>query len=461
VTTMTSMASGKDHDEESPSAEQEVVNKLVEAGFVKDLFAKIEPGDLQLSGPGGLIPALLKAALEAGLQVELADHLGYDKGDPAGRGAPNVRNGSTPKTVLSEAGPVGLDVPRDRLGSFEPRLVPKGSRRLGGGLDDMIISLYAGGMTARDIEDHLARTMGVEVSRETISKITDAVLEEVKAWQTRPLDEVYPILYLDALVVKIRDGAHVINKAAHIAVGVDLTGVKHVLGIWVAASEGASFWASVIAELANRGVKDVIVACVDGLTGFAEAVETTFPKATVQTCVVHLIRASMRFVAYGDRKPMAKAMRAVYTAANADAAQLELLALAETDLGRRYPAALAVWERAWDRFVPFLAFPPDLRRVIYTTNAIESLNFQLRKVTKNRGHFPTDDAAVKLLWLAIRDIEGKRARERSKAPVRHRSPETAARAAQRAGHGTGTMGWTKALNALAMAYPDRIPTGAL
>ncbi len=250
---------------------------------------------------------------ERGLQVEQTQHLGYEKGDSAGRGSPNSRNGTTPKTLATEVGDVRLDVPRDRAGTFEPRLVPKGSRRAGG-LDDMIVSLYAGGMTVRDISHHLARTLGTELSHDTISKVTDSVLEEVKAWQSRPLEEIYPIIYLDALVVKVRDGHQVRNRSAHIAVGVDLDGVKHVLGIWVQASEGAKFWAGVCAELRNRGVRDVLIVCCDGLTGFPEAIEATWPAATVQTCTVHLIRAAMRFVSYADRKRVAAALRPIYTA---------------------------------------------------------------------------------------------------------------------------------------------------
>lgn len=467
MSTMTSMDILSDQGEgESPPRREpatqpakSVSQQLVEGDFLDLLFDKVDAGELQLTGEGGFIPTMIKAVLERGLQVELAQHLGYDKGDRAGRGSPNVRNGSTPKTIQSEVGPLGLEIPRDRAGSFDPRLVPKGSRRVGGGLDEMIISLYAGGMTVRDIESHLARTLGVEVSRETISKITETILEEVKAWQTRALDPFYPIVYVDALVVKVKDGAHVVNKAAHIVIGVDLDGIKHVLGIWVQTNEGANFWASVMAELANRGVKDVLIACCDGLVGLPEAIEATFPRTVVQTCVVHLIRASLRYVSYADRKAMAAQLRKVYGAVNADTAQMALLALGETELGKKYPAAVAVWERAWERFTPFLAFPPAVRKVIYTTNSIESLNFQLRKIIKNRGHFPSDDAVVKLLWLAIRDIEDKRARERAKGPVKHRNPETAARAARASG--TGTVGWKQALNALAMSYPDRFPTGVL
>lgn len=459
---MNSMMKTVAKEQDPPTAEEALVAELRSKGHLDEILAHFATGEVQLSGPGGFIPALLKAGLEGGLQAELSEHLGYEPGDrdeKALSGSENMRNGSTPKTVLTEGGPVGLDIPRDRLGTFDPRLVRKGTRRLGGGLDDMIISLYAGGMTDRDIEAHLSRVLGVEISRETISKITNGILEEVKAWQTRPLDPVWPIVYVDALVVKVRDGAHVVNKSAHLVLGVDMDGVKHVLGIWVQNGEGASFWAAVMAELANRGVTDILIACCDGLQGLPEAIEATFSKTTVQTCVVHLIRAAMRFVAYSDRKAMAAQLRTVYTAANADAAQTALLELGDSELGQRYPGAIAVWERAWERFTPFLAFPPAVRKVIYTTNAIESLNFQLRKIIKNRGHFPSDDAVVKLLWLAIQDIDDKRARERAKGPVKHRNPATAARAEQR--RGTGTLGWNRALNALAIAYPDRIPTGAL
>jgi putative transposase len=317
----------------------------------------------------------------------------------------------------------------------------------------MIISLYAGGMTVRDIQHHLARTIGTELSPETISKITDAVLEEVRAWQSRPLEELYPIIYLDALVVKVRDGHQVRNKAAHIAVGVDLDGIKHVLGIWVQATEGAKFWAGVCAELANRGVKDVLIVCCDGLSGFPEAIEATWPAATVQTCVVHLIRASMRFVSHKDRKKVAAGLKAVYTAPTVEAAEHALSEFARSELGQRYRATVASWEKAWERFIPFLEFPPDLRRIIYTTNAIESLNFQLRKIIKNRGHFPSDDAVIKLLWLAIRDIEDKRARQRAKEIGK---PRNERRAPGRLVEGATVHRWKAALGALALAYPDRL-----
>jgi len=435
------------------------VDDLVDADLVELMMSRVDESGLRLTGEGGFLPALIKKVLERALQAELADHLGYEKGDPAGRGAPNSRNGSTGKTLLTEVGEVPLETPRDRDCSFEPRLVPKGARRLAGGLDEQIISLYAGGMTVRDIGYHFERTLGVELSHETISKITDAVAEEVKAWQTRPLDGVYPIVYIDALVVKVRDNGHVTNKAAHIVVGVDTDGIKHVLGIWVQSAEGAKFWLHVLTELRNRGVKDVLIACCDGLEGLPEAIETVWPNAVTQTCVVHLIRACMRYVSYHDRKATAQMLRPIYTAVNADAALDALACFADSNLGKKYPGAVAVWERAWERFTPFLAFPPEVRRIIYTTNAIESLNYQLRKIIKNRGHFPNDDAVVKLLWLAIRDIEDKRARARAKE---RGTPANKRKAPPRLVEGAVVQGWKQALNALALAYPGRLPdTGGL
>lgn len=429
----------------------ELAEQLKASGALDEVFAKIDAG-VPLTGDHGLLGGMLKAALERGLDAELSDHLGYERGDPGARMFDNSRNGTTGKTVASEVGDVELAVPRDRLGTFTPMLVPKGQRRLDG-LDGMIISLYAGGMTIRDIQHHLASTIGTELSHETISKITDQVAEEVLAWQTRPLEALYPVIYLDAIVVKIRDGGHVRNKAAHIAVGVDIDGIKHVLGIWVQAAEGAKFWASVCAELANRGVRDVLIVCCDGLTGFPEAVSATWPEATVQTCVVHLIRAAMRFVNYKDRKTMAAALKPIYTAANDQAALSELDTFASSELGRRYPSAVKTFHTAWERFTPFLAFPPELRRVIYTTNSIESLNYQLRKVTKSRGHFPNDTAAVKLLWLAICNIEDKRARDREKE---HGLPADKRKASGRLVEGQVTTNWKQALEQLALAYPDRI-----
>ena len=438
--------------ERANAAGTRAAEDLAASGALDGLFAQIDAGELELTGDGGFIPGLIKAALERGLGAELSGHLGYEKGAPEASAFANSRNGTTPKTVATQVGDLDLAIPRDRDGSFTPRLVPKGSRRLGG-LDEMIISLYAGGMTVRDIEHHLAATLGTELSHETISNITDQVADEVLSWQSRPLDSLYPVIYLDAIVVKVRDGAHVINKAAHIAVGVDMDGIKHVLGIWIQTHEGAKFWAGVCSDLANRGIKDVLIVCCDGLTGLPEAIEATWTQATVQTCVVHLIRAAMRFVNYKDRKAVAAALKPIYTAANAEAARVEFDTFADSNWGKKYPHAVKTWEAAWERFVPFLAFPPELRRVIYTTNSIESLNYQLRKIIKNRGHFPSDEAVIKLLWLAICNIEDKRARERAK----ERGKPAAERKAQpRLVEGQIVTNWKQALGQLAIVYPERI-----
>ena len=447
--TLASMA-GRDPGEPSPA--RRLVAELAGDGWLDEVMAQSGDRGVELTGSGGFLPELIKAVLERGLAAELTEHLGYEKGDPAGAGSGNSRNGSTGKTLLTEVGPIDLDTPRDRAGTFTPRLVPKGTRRLGG-LSDMVISLYAGGRTVRDIQHHLGRVYGTDISHDTISKITDEVLDEVKAWQARPLDPVYPVVFIDALVVKVKDGNVVRNKAAHIVVGVDTDGIKHVLGIWVQQTEGAKFWAGVLAELRNRGVRDVLIACCDGLTGLPEAIEATWPHTVVQTCVVHLIRAAMRFVSYTDRKAVAAWLRPIYTAANDDAALVALTEFADSPLGKKYPAAVATWENAWDRFVPFLAFGPALRKVIYTTNAIESLNYQLRKIIKNRGHFPNDTAAVKLLWLAICTIEDKRARERAKEAG---LPATKRKAEARLVEGATLQGWKAALGELALVYPDRI-----
>jgi putative transposase len=425
---------------------------LADDDWLDDLIDRADAGGVALTGEGGFLPELVKAVLERGLGAELTGHLGYARGEAAGRGRGNSRNGTTPKTVATEVGPVALEVPRDRAGSFDPKLIGKGQRRLGG-LDEMIISLYAGGITVRDIQHHLARTIGTELSHDTISTITDAVLETVTEWQSRPLEPIYPIVYLDGLVVKVRDGHQVRNKSAHIAVGVDLEGVKHVLGIWVQATEGAKFWAGVCAELANRGVHDILIACCDGLTGLPEAIEATFPHTTVQSCVVHLIRASMRFVSYADRKRVAAALKPIYTAPTVDAAETALLEFIDSDWGRKYPAAVATWQAAWERFIPFLEFPPAVRKIIYTTNAIESLNYQLRKIIKNRGHFPNDAAVIKLLWLAIRDIEDKRARDRAKDRGKPANERTAS---GRLVEGATVQSWKPALGALAIAFGDRL-----
>lgn len=431
--------------------QKELADELTASGALDEIFAKIDAGQA-LTGDQGLLGGMLKAALERGLDAELTGHVGYERGTPEASQFANSRNGTSPKTVSTQIGDIDLDIPRDRAGTFTPMLVRKGQRRLEG-LDGMIISLYAGGMTVRDICHHLASTFGTELSHETISKITDQVAEEVLAWQQRPLEALYPVMYLDAIVVKVRDGGHVRNKAAHLAIGVDMDGVKHVLGIWVQTSEGAKFWAHVCAELANRGVQDVLIVCCDGLSGFPKATAATWPEAIAATCVVHLIRAAMRFVSYKDRKAVAAALKPIYTAATEDAALEALEAFTASPLGQRYPSAVNTFTAAWERFTPFLNFPPQVRRVIYTTNAIESLNYQLRKVTKSRGHFPNDAAVVKLLWLAICDIEDKRARQRIKERGK---PASERKAPGRLIQGAVTTNWKRALEQLALVYPERI-----
>jgi putative transposase len=423
--------------------------------------SKDAAGGLRLTGEGSMLGELVKAVLERALEAELTAHLGYGRHDPAGHHSGNSRNGTIAKTVQTGVGPVGLAVPRDRAGTFEPLLIPKRAGRIAGGLDDMIISLYAHGMSVRDIVHHLEQVYGTQLSHETVSRITDAVLEEVRAWQSRPLDPVWAVVFLDAIVVKVRDNQVVQNKPAYTAVGIDADGEKHVLGIWLAktapetatAGEGARFWASVMADLKNRGVRDILIACCDGLTGFEDAITGAFNRTVVQRCVVHLIRNALRPVARRDAGEVAKELRAIYTAPTAEAAFDALAAFSASPCGRKYPQAAKVFEDAWDAFTPFLAFSPAVRKLLYTTNSIESLNYQLRKVTKARGHFPTDDAVVKLLWLAIINIEDKRARERQA-----RRQQTGKRSDQpaRLVEGQRVMGWREALNELDNAYPGRL-----
>src|SRR6266702_4590336 len=343
-----------------------------------------EAGGLRLTGEGSMLGELVKAVLERALEAELTAHLGYARHDPSGRNSGNSRNGTISKQVQTGIGPVGIEVPRDRAGLFEPVLVPKRSGRIAGGLDDMIISLYAHGMSVRDILHHLRQVYGTELSHETVSRITDAVLEEVKAWQVRPLDPAYAVVFLDAIMVKVRDNHVVQSKPAYLAAGIDADGEKHVLGIWLAktpldnatAGEGARFWASVMADLRNRGVRDILIACCDGLTGFEDAIHAAFPHTVVQTCVVHLIRNALRPVARRDAAAVAAELRKIYTAPGADAAFDALAAFSASPLGQKYPQAVKVWESAWDRFTPFLAFTPPVRKLLYTTNSIviSSLN---------------------------------------------------------------------------------------
>lgn len=399
-------------------------------------------GTSLLDGPDGLIGQLTARIIERALGAEMDGHLGYEKGDPAGRGTGNSRNGHYGKTLTTQAGPVRISVPRDRNSEFEPQIVRKGQRRAGP-VDEIILSLYARGLTTRDIQAHLEEVYGASVSPALISNITDVVADEIVTWQTRPLDAFYAIIYIDALVLKVRDGGMVQNKAAYLAVGVDADGFKHVLGIWLGGDEGSSFWAGVLAELRNRGVKDVLFVCCDGLKGLPDAVKATWKDATVQTCVIHLIRSSMKYVSWKDRKKAAACMRPIYTAVN-EAAAKSALENMRRDFGKKAPGMIAAWERAWDEFIPFLRFDAAIRKVIYTTNAIESMNFQLRKITKNRGHFPDDDAAVKLLYLGIRNITG-----------RHIDGDGLV--LERGERGTGSYGWKAALNALAVQFPGRVP----
>ena len=355
----------------------------------------------ELLGDAGLFRQLKKALMERALGGELTHHLGYAKGDPAGRGTGNSRNGHSSKTVLAEEGEIELSIPRDRAGTFEPQLVPKGVTRLDG-FDDKIISLYARGLTVREIQGHLREIYGTEVSPDLISRVTDAVLEEVKEWQSRPLDPCYPIVFFDALRVKIRDEGLVRNKAVYVALALDAEGHKHVLGLWIEQTEGAKFWLKVMNDLKTRGLADILIAVVDGLRGFPEAIGAAFPETIVQTCIIHLIRNSLAFVSWKDRKLIMPDLKAIYRAESADAA-LDRLAEFEDKWDARYPAIGQSWRRAWEHVIPLFAFPPDIRKMIYTTNAVESLNRSLRKIIKTRGSFPNDEAAMKLLYLAIQN----------------------------------------------------------
>jgi putative transposase len=416
-----------------PEMMDEPVRPVIDDELVDRLMAQVDAEGLELLGPEGVLTELTSRILSRGLEVELTDDLGYEKGDPAGWGSGNNRNGSYEKTVQTDAGAVPVVMPRDRNGTFDPLLIPKHQRRLSG-FNDLVISLVARGMTTRDTRDHLQEIYGVEVSPELVSKVTDAIIPELREWQQRPLDSVYPIMYLDAIVVKVRTDGHVRNRPVYIAMAVDTDGRKHVLGLWLGkGDEGAKFWLGILTELKNRGVTDVLVVCCDGLTGFGDAIESVWPLTIVQTCVVHLIRNSIRYCSWKDRKAVTRALKPIYQAPTVDAAA-DALDGFEAEWGDQYPAIVNVWRRNWERFTPFLAFDPAIRKIIYTTNAVESLNYQLRKVTKTRGHFPTDDAVYKILYMAIRNIGNTRGGEL----------------------GTGTQGWKQALNAFAISFPGRL-----
>jgi putative transposase len=382
----------------------------------------------EIVGPGGLLADLTRRLVERAMDAELTEHLGYEHSQPPPGGAGNTRNGSTPKTLVTEHGSVRIEAPRDRKGSFAPQIVPKGKRRFAG-FDEKIIALYARGLSVRDIQAHLAEIYGVDVGHDLISRVTDAVLEDVRAWQQRPLEDVYPVIFLDCLVLKIREGGSVQRRACYLALGVTVDGDRDVLGMWFQQTEGAKFWLQVLTELKQRGVADVLIACVDGLKGFPDAIEAVFPKAWVQTCIVHLIRHSLRYVPRREREQVARDLKPIYTAADSDAAEAALHAFDER-WGKRFPVITQAWLNAWEQVTPFMSFPPEVRRVIYTTNAIEALNRQLRKAIKTKGHFPNEEAARKLLYLAITNA----------VPA-----------------WTKTRNWTAALLAFKIHFGDRLP----
>jgi putative transposase len=353
----------------------------------------------EIVGPGGLLAELTRRLVERALAAELTEHLGYEPHQEPPGGTGNTRNGSTGKTLVTEHGSVEIETPRDRNSTFEPQIVRKGQRRFEG-FDDKILALYSCGLSTRDIEAHLADIYGVKVGRDLISRVTDAVVEDVRAWQQRPLDDVYPVLFLDALVLKIREGGTVQRRACYLALGVTVDGDRDVLGMWFQEAEGAKFWMQVLSELKQRGVQDILICCVDGLKGFPEAIEAIFPDTVVQTCVVHLIRHSLKYVPRREREQVARDLKPIYTAVDADAAQAALEAF-DDKWGARFPVITQAWLNAWEYLTPFLAFPDEVRRVIYTTNAIEALNRQLRKAIKTKGQFPNEEAARKLIYLAI------------------------------------------------------------
>ena len=356
-------------------------------------------------GESGLLKQLTKALLERALNTELTHHLGYEKHERATEKGENARNGASEKTLVTEQGEMLVQIPRDRNATFEPQIVRKHQRRFAG-FDDKIMSMYARGMSTREIQGHLEEIYGVEVSPALISEVTDAVIEELKAWQSRPLEALYPILFLDALYVKIRHEGRIENRAVYVAIGINLDGRKEVLGLWSSGNEGAKFWLGVLTELRNRGVKDVFVVCVDGLKGFPQAIESVYPQAEVQLCIVHLLRSSLNYVNWKERKQVAADLKPIYRAATAEQAELELAAFAGK-WGDKYGAIVKQWRENWQRVIPFFAFPEEMRRVVYTTNAIESLHMSMRKIIKNRGSFPNEEAAMKLLYLALKNVVKK------------------------------------------------------
>ena len=385
----------------------------------------------EIAGPGGLLAELTRRLVERAMEVELTDHVGYEPHQEPPGGAANQRNGTTPKTLITEHGKVPIDAPRDRDGSFEPKIVRKRQRRFVG-FDEKILALYSRGLSTRDIEAHLQEIYGVNVGRDLISRVTDGVMDDVREWAKRPLEDVYPIVFLDCMVIKVREGGTVQRRALYLALGVTLDGDRDVLGMWFQESEGAKFWMQVLTDLKTRGVRDILIACVDGLTGFPDAIEAIFPKTTVQTCIVHLIRNSLKYVPRREREQVARDLKPIYTAKDADQAQAELEAFDEK-WGARFPVITQAWLNAWEYVIPFLAFPDEVRRVIYTTNAIEALNRQLRKAIKTKGSFPNEDAARKLVYLALQNAV----------------PQW-----------TETRNWTAALLAFKIHFGDRVPDTA-
>jgi len=372
----------------------------------KELIDQFVTGPMSGEAVNDACLAFKKALIERALGAEMGLHLGYPPGGAKPAAADNHRNGSTAKTVVTDTGVLRVDIPRDRDSSFEPLLIPKHQRRFTG-FDDKIIGLYARGVSVREIQAFLREAYGTEVSPDFISSVTDAVMSEVATWQNRPLEPMYPVVFFDALRVKIREDAVVRNKAVYLALGVQADGRRDILGIWIENTEGAKFWMKVFNELKTRGVGDILIAVTDGLKGMSEALSVVFPSATLQTCIVHLIRNSLEYAGWKDRKALAAAIKPIYTAVTAEAAAAALDEFEAGPWGQKFPTVVAAWRRAWDRVIPFFAFPPEVRRVIYTTNAIESVNAQVRKIIKTRGHFPSDDAATKLIWLALRNITAK------------------------------------------------------
>ena len=402
------------------------------AEIARQLVERARVEGVALTGQGGLLPSLVANILQAGLNIELDDHLGYEPYAVQGRGSGNSRNGAYPKTVITDVGPVEVQMPRDRNSTFDPVTVPKHSRRLEG-LSEMVISLYAKGMTTGEIQAHLEEIYDTQLSRETISKITDAIVGDMVAWQNRPLDRIYPVLLIDAIVIKVRD-AQVANRPVYVAIGVNMDGERDVLGMWLGPTggEGAKQWMTMLTELRNRGIADALIVCCDGLKGLPEAIRVTWPHATVQTCVVHLVRNSLKYASKADWVPITKGLRAIYTADTIAAAGVEFESFAE-QWRQKYPAMIRSWETTWNEFVPFLEFPVELRKIVYTTNAIESLNARFRRAVRHRGHFPNEQAAMKVLYLIA--IHRKKNRENMTGRI---------------------AGWKQILNTLTIHYGDRI-----